>query len=460
MTPEAKFQEGLDHFRNANYLAAIDLWQALRESGYKHPNLEQFLRSARLERSKTLQHGEALLRSLDRLAAGGDTAASRAREAMRVHRLDEAGEALAAALPAAPADPTVLLTLARLRSMQGRAREALELAEKARALAPTDPEPLAALGQILLDLDRSADAERALLDAIRVDPSHHRAWCGLGALYYAQQRLSLAVECVRKALAARPSDLAALAFLDEVRMELDSARNAVDEARRMTKEHPEFADWHFRLGKLLAQSGETAEALECYGRALEANPRYARCWHERAGLHLREEHWVEALADLKRALELVGLHDEDALTRARELEAKGKKAEAAHAYWDALRAEPDRGSRHIELGKLFFREGLLEQATRELSLGISIKPQYADGHHFLGLVAQQQGRPDQAIAHFQGALAANPRYTRAAIALIEGHLTAGRSDEARAALQRAREVGGSDGDRAKLDELAAKLGGK
>ena len=70
MTPEAKFQEGLDHFRNANYLAAIDLWQSLKESGFAHPNLEQFLRSARLERSNTGGLNEMVWGPAERAAPG------------------------------------------------------------------------------------------------------------------------------------------------------------------------------------------------------------------------------------------------------------------------------------------------------------------------------------------------------------------------------------------------------
>jgi tetratricopeptide (TPR) repeat protein len=463
---DAKFQEGLDHFRNANYMAAIDLWQELREGGFAHPSLLELLRSARLERSKALQHAEALNAALDRLAEGAGSSASqraaaaRAREALRARRQDEAGEALAEALADSPGDATLTLALARVRCMQGRAREAHELAEVARGLAPRDVEPLAVLGQALLDLDRGSEAERAFLGAIDIEGAHHRAWCGLASVYYGQQRLTLAVECLRKALASRPADLAALSFLDEVRTEIETARSAIDEARRMVSEHPEFADWHFRLGKLLALAAAGDEALRCYGRALEANPRYARCWHERAGLHLREGRVHEALADLKKGLELVGLHDDESLARARAREAAGDLAEAAIEYWHALRAEPDIASRHIELGKLFHREGLLDQATRELSLGVSIKPQYADGHHVLGLVALAQGRPDRAQACFEAALAVNPHYGRAAVALVEAHLEAGRRDEARAAVDRARELARGEHELRRLGELVARLEGR
>ena len=475
-TTDAKFQEGLEHFRNANYMAAIDLWQSLRESGYAHPNLEELLRSARLERAKVLQHGEALAGALDRLADADDVSAElravagRAREAVRARRYDEAGDELAAlavagrtaAGPGPAGAATLALAMARIRSMQGRARDALDLAQGAHTHSPRDPECLAVLGNIFVDLDRGVEAEKAFLSAIELDRPHRsptswRAWCGLASVYYGQQRLPLAVECLRKALAGRPGDLAALSFLDEVRQELESARDALDEARRMVAQHPEFPDWQFRLGKLLALNGAAAEALECYGRALVANPRYARCWHERAGLHLREERWAEALSDLKRALELVGLHDEEALARARAHEAAGELAEAAHEYWEALRAEPDLGSRHIEVGKLFFREGLLDQAARELSRGISIKPGYPDGHHFLGLVHLQRGQYDQALACFEAALAAKPAYGRAAVAVVEVELAAGRPDAARAAVDRARRLARGDAEVRRLEELVSKL---
>ena len=124
-TTDARFHEGLEYFRNANYTAAIDLWQSLREDGYAHPNLEELLRSARLERAKVLQHGEALAAALDRLSDADDVSAEvrataqRAREAIRERRLDAAGDELAAVAvggkaSGGPGGGTLTLALARI----------------------------------------------------------------------------------------------------------------------------------------------------------------------------------------------------------------------------------------------------------------------------------------------------------------------------------------------------------
>ena len=179
-TTDARFHEGLEYFRNANYMAAIDLWQSLREDGYAHPNLEELLRSSRLERAKVLQHGEALAAALARLSDADDVSAEvrataqRAREAIRERRLDDAGDELAAVAvggkaSGGPGGGTLTLALARIRSMQGRARDAHALAEAAQAQFPRDAECLSVLGNILLDLDRAAEAERAFLAATSVE---------------------------------------------------------------------------------------------------------------------------------------------------------------------------------------------------------------------------------------------------------------------------------------------------
>jgi tetratricopeptide (TPR) repeat protein len=69
---------------------------------------------------------------------------------------------------------------------------------------------------------------------------------------------------------------------------------------------------------------------------------------------------------------------------------------------------------------------------------------YADAHNLLGLCLALIGRPDEALASFDAALALNPRY-------VEAHLNravllndSGRSDEAREAFEMAEQLGKPD----------------
>ncbi len=57
-------------------------------------------------------------------------------------------------------------------------------------------------------------------------------------------------------------------------------------------------------GRIHAQRGETAEALDCFGRALAVDPRFAGVHGDLAELHLREGHRQAALEAASRALEL------------------------------------------------------------------------------------------------------------------------------------------------------------
>lgn len=71
---------------------------------------------------------------------------------------------------------------------------------------------------------------------------------------------------------------------------------------------------------------------------------------------------------------------------------------------------------------------------------------YADAQHLLGLSYELLGKPDRALAAFEGALERNPRYVEAHV--HRGIVLAGmgREDDAAEAFAKARDAGGEDRD--------------
>jgi len=463
-----RFERALELFHESNYLAAINLWEELEEEGYDNPNLDVYLHAARLERSKILQYVECTSSDLEALALSWSAQprngsltghVTAARDHLKSRRYEEAALELKQALLTREEDSTLHLALARVYCILGRAKNAVLHAERARALGPDQPEPCSTLGQILLEIDQHKESEASFLRAIEIDPAHERSWYGLAALYYTQKRLGLSEECVKKALSIAPSSLTSLAFLDEIRAELENNENLILEAQKVIEAHPQWADWHLKLGNLHSQAGRVEDALKCYERALQVNPQFVKCRCERAGLYLKEGRFREALDDLKAVQNEFPDRDEGALVRAATLEANGVLGEAAYEYWSALKVSPDYANRHIELGKKFFIEGLYEQAARELSFGLSLRPDYADGHYFLGLVNAKAGRHAQAIDSFLEALKLNPHYLLASIALVEVYFASGQKDLAkRTILESVRPLVTTDEDRARLAELEARVG--
>lgn len=111
-------------------------------------------------------------------------------------------EAYRTAEAAEPDSPAVWISLGRVQGRRADSREeGLAATERALRLDPRNPDYLGLLGQILLDLDRPAEAEAVFRQALEIRPGLPRmllgraeALCGLGRADEAEQSLAAAVE--------------------------------------------------------------------------------------------------------------------------------------------------------------------------------------------------------------------------------------------------------------------------
>ena len=104
----------------------------------------------------------------------------------------------------------------------------------------------------------------------------------------------------------------------------------------------------------------------------------------------------------------------------------------------ALRPGDPRG--RLALAEAYFYGHDLDLAEKELHSVVDYKETATGAHYFLGRVANQAGRPAEAIAELQKALADNPRYADAYAELGIVHLKAKRYPEAEKCLERALEI--------------------
>jgi tetratricopeptide (TPR) repeat protein len=140
---------------------------------------------------------------------------------------------------------------------------------------------------------------------------------------------------------------------------------------------PYYAEYRNDLGNLLARApGREAEALAAYARAIELSPPYYEAHLNRALLRAQLGDREGAEADLRRALQI-------------------KPAE-----WRALK----------ELGNLRLQGGEAGLALSSYDKALQFETRDADLHANAGLAASLLGQSDRAIAHFQAALALNPKH--------------------------------------------------
>jgi tetratricopeptide (TPR) repeat protein len=127
-------------------------------------------------------------------------------------------EALAAAREAVRLDPsnhaTHLQVAVVADDMKGQGALAWEAARRAVELAPLDPDTHATMGSVAITAKRRDVAERALLEALRLDPQHVQARHDLGVVQLSQGSMSDAARSFVDTAIADPRQTVARRNLD------------------------------------------------------------------------------------------------------------------------------------------------------------------------------------------------------------------------------------------------------
>jgi Tfp pilus assembly protein PilF len=177
------------------------------------------------------------------------------------------------------------------------------------------------------------------------------------------------------------------------------------------------------LGFSLFQQGKSKEAVVALEKAIAVDPKHWKSHNNLAlaaidigELEVAEAHYRDSLAikpqpaiynDLGFVLERQGLPDE-----------------AAKAYREAVKLDPDSASAQYNLGSSLARSGNFAEAENHLRRALKKSPN-SQTYTGLGIVLWQLGRADEAIANLQAAIEADPTNATARQKLAEIQASAG-----------------------------------
>lgn len=120
-------------------------------------------------------------------------------------RFAEAEADYRSAVARRPGDPMGWRLLGLLAQQTGHGEIAIELLNQALARDPNDAESHFALGNVMADLERLADASSAYHAATRLDTHHLGAWTNLSAVLRRAGQRDVAWQAARRALALAPT---------------------------------------------------------------------------------------------------------------------------------------------------------------------------------------------------------------------------------------------------------------
>jgi Tfp pilus assembly protein PilF/peroxiredoxin len=183
----------------------------------------------------------------------------------------------------------------------------------------------------------------------------------------------------------------------------------------------------YRLGTLLAKSGEAGRARAAFERALALQPGLAEASNDLGAL-LAQGGEIEAAIERFRAALASTPDYPDALNNlGYALLLTGRDEEARALYEKALALQPDFPEALNNLGLLFGRAGELERAERLFRDALARRGDYGEAANNLALVLVARGETSAAIRLLEDLLGKAPHFEDAYVTLAKIHLSAGRS---------------------------------
>jgi tetratricopeptide (TPR) repeat protein len=377
----------------------------------------------------------------------------------------------------ASVEPTVRTQLEEARTRLDRllAKPGIEDRELGQSFAE--------MGQSYLVYDLTDAAAPALENAHALQPTDLRWPYLLGTIYEHDRRLDDAARWYEIARGADARYVPTLLRLGDVKVllgDLAAARSLYEDALKLDASS---AYAHAALGKLAAREKRFADAARELERALELDPAakslhypVAQAYRELGDETRMQQHLAQngdgrvrfpdpiaeevqrqvrgaggelllarmAMRDgavdvaesrVRHAIELDRTNPSAWNNLAVVLEAQGKTSEAADAYAEAARLDPDSIGRRFTLARLYERLGRDDDAAAELRQVLERAPDFAEGRSELAAILIRQGRLDEAVLEAREALAADQRATGPRWQLIDALERQGKSDEVRRELE-------------------------
>ena len=265
-------------------------------------------------------------------------------------------------------------------AQRGGLAEAERLISRSVELNPT-AQILTNFGAILATAGRPADAERALLRALSIDPANSNARHVFAEFNFRQAEAhrvageaDQALERYRSAIELDPNHFEAFNNLGNLLQERGRLTESLEAHRRAASLRPSMPEVQFNLGNTFLNAGQYEEATRAYEAAITLRPDY-----------------VHAINNLGNALR-----------------ARGLTAEARQAYQKAGELMPDFGDAAVNIGIALSQEGNLAGAIEHFRRAIALKPNLAEAHVNLGNALKNAGQIDEAIAAYRHAVSLQP----------------------------------------------------
>jgi tetratricopeptide (TPR) repeat protein len=225
-------------------------------------------------------------------------------------------------------------------------------------------------------------------------------------------------------------------LLEEAQRDIDSNQfeAAVIALQKVLAEKNDIAWAHFQLGYAYTALKRPDEARAEYEKATALDPKMSEAYLN-LGILLTETKPADAIAPLKRAVDLLPAQSRPRFLLGVALERSGDIPAATESYESALRLDPSDAETQAHLGNLYLELKRYPDAETKFRAALALQPKSVPALLGLAKSLEAQNKPE-ATAAFRDYLAANPSDAGGRSHLIQQLLEQKKYDEALVELDR------------------------
>lgn len=363
----------------------------------------------------------------------------------RFNRLDDAIRQYRTIIEQAPgtaealeSDKNLNLLLVRQYAETGNLDAALALTAILRRDYSSDPRVLHAVGLAYFNFNRLEDAEVVFKQVAQLSPGSATPYFYLGRVHERAARVSMAIEQYKRAVMLEPgTDLArrATVRLGIIKaadfLKKEDAPGALKEFQAVLELEPNETSALFNAGTLYRQLKKLGESEEMFKRLIVLEPRNPEAYLRLGALYLEMSKLVESSRVLEKVIALgkdappakqaeAILADMQATYGDKLTEAR-RFADQRDSYQDALKTNPNDSVAHFNLGVLYARQAMRDEALHEFQEVVRIDPGHAKAYQYIGIIHDDKTKFAEAIESYGKAISLqqNPDEVAKVIALLQ-----------------------------------------
>lgn len=286
--------------------------------------------------------------------------------------------------------------------------DACRAAVKARK---DDPKAHELLGHALEAAEKYDDAVDSYERAVKLQPGNPHLYVDLRDAYVGQRKFDEARAALERGLRANPDSAAAHSAVARWFAEEEVWDTALVHVDHAVKLAPRTASLHDLRGDVLYGLDRNADALAAYRQAAKLDPNYRPAQMGIAMILRTQKKWADAVAAYDVAIRLdpkeVWAYRQKAIIQADEMKKPGDGLRTLQAL---VKAAPDNDESHYELAAFLRQHDRAAEALPHIRQAIQLDTADAGDRRELGLVLEALGKPEEALAAYQQAIATNPEY--------------------------------------------------